>query len=108
MIATVIHVDLDLEFFPRNLVTGLASAAAARRRPERCKLGRAQPNLAFFPRRPASNFKGQKRALAFFSQPDVTTAWLTCEITLRDWEMTRSQDFDWQPLDQKLPLDLAR
>src|ERR1700741_1262376 len=50
MIAAVINVDLNLKAFPRNFVAGFAQSPPGRSRPERSKLLRTQPNLAFFPR----------------------------------------------------------
>jgi hypothetical protein len=38
----------------------------------------------------------------------VAATRFVCEITLRDLEMTRAQNFDRQMFDQEFPLDLAR
>ncbi len=65
MIAAVINVDLNLKIFPRNLVAGFSQSPSRRGWPERRKLLRAQPNLAFFPVRRTADLerKGSRFSL---------------------------------------------
>src|SRR6266567_5870549 len=108
MIAAVINVDLNLKIFPRNLVAGFSQSPPRRGRPERRKLLRAQPNLAFFPDRRPADLERKKSCFSFFAQPDVPPARFVRQIALRDSKMPRAQDFQRQSLDQKFTFDLAR
>ena len=108
MIATVINVDLDLKIFPRNFVAGFSQPPPRCGRPQRGKLLRAQPDLAFFPRRPPADLERKGSRFSFFPQPDVPPASFVRQITLRDSEMPRAQDLQRQSFDQKLTFDLAR
>src|SRR5438046_2145089 len=87
MIAGVINVDLNFKIFPRNLVASFAQSPSRRGRPERRKLLRAQPNLAFFPDRRPSDLERKKSRFSFFAQPDVPPARFVRQIALRDSEM---------------------
>src|SRR5215472_14785471 len=87
MIAAVINVALNLQIFPRNFVTGFAQSPPRRGRPERVELLRAQPDLAFFPRRRPSNLERKESRFSLFAQADVPPARFVRQISLRDSEM---------------------
>src|SRR6266498_1948418 len=87
MIAAMINVDLNFKIFPRNFVAGFAQSPPRRGRPERGKLLRAQPDLAFFPCRRTADLERKKSRFSFFPQADVPPARFVRQIALRDSEM---------------------
>src|SRR6476660_1788845 len=87
MIAAMINVDLDLKISPRNFVAGFVQPPPRCGRPERGKLLRTQPDLAFFPHRAPSDLERKKSRFSFFAQADVPPARFIRQITLRDSEM---------------------
>jgi len=108
MVATVINVDLDLQFFPRDFVTRFVQPAPACRRPQHRKLCLTQTNLAFFARRSPSYLERQKSGIALFPKTNVPSPSFVREITLGNPEMTRAQNFNRQMPNQKFSLDFAR
>src|SRR6476646_8074392 len=86
MIAAVINVDLNFKISPRNFVACFAQSPTRRSRPQRGKLLRAQPNLAFFPVRRTADLERKKSRFSFFAQPDVPPARFVRQIALRDSE----------------------
>jgi hypothetical protein len=108
MISSVINVDFDFEFLPRDFITRLVQTAAARCRPEHGELRRTQLDLAFLAGCAPTDFERERRRLALFSQPNMPPAPLVREIALGQSEMARSQNLEREPLDQEFSFDLAR
>src|ERR1700693_298074 len=101
MVAAVINVDLDLQLLPGNFVAGLAQSTSLRSRPERRKLFRAQPDLAFFSAgaAPATDFERKRHHLALFSQTNVSAPRFVRQITLTQRKMSGMENLHRQALD---------
>ena len=76
MVAAVINVDLDLQFFPGNLVTRFPQSPAFCRRPKCSELFSAQSDFAFFSARPASaaHLEGKRHHFPLFPQANMPSA----------------------------------
>src|SRR5438270_8326858 len=106
-IFTAIDVDLNQETSPGNFVAHLAQSSPGSSGPQRCKLFRAELDLAFFAMCSATDLERERCRIAHFSQANVSACALACQITLRNRPMPQpSEVFRHQP-NQKFAFNFA-
>jgi hypothetical protein len=105
--SAAINIDFDHNAVPWDFVSHLSQSSPGRTRPQRCKLFRAQLDLAFFAMAAPTDLKREGCSVPRFSQTNLSTSRLGCQITLLDNKASRLFQIVRQPFDQKFSFNFA-